>query len=577
MMANRIILCAVVLCLGWGSSGCRSSSVDEGEARLDAMTARFLERYDALHPEEASLAGVGAHDRLLSVITPEGLEFRRRVLHAYQDSLRALSPSLLSLDGRIDRSLLLGVIGQRLWDLEIGERWKRDPLWYDGGQGLRVLLERETPDRAAQLVAMGDRLEALPAWYAQVHRNIGAASTLSISAASQHAGAVLALMRGPLRRWLDSVEVPAGRVHALLATAEQAQEAHLDWLHEELPSRSTEDVRLSGEQYRTLFSSVLQASLPPVELLRRVKRDLERTLMEMGELARGLDAEWFPQDRETTSQSACIARVLRRSGERHATSDSTMGIEARHALDEALQFLRNHQLLTMDPHPLAIEILPPHARGSIAAQCIPVPGGTPRIQISPASEDWMAARREAWYREYNGAMLRTLMVHEAVPGHGWQWWRMAQRPARRPVRQRFPNLAMAEGWACYCERMMSEAGFGGPEERLHALKMRVRVLVSAWIDLGRHMGTMTDAEAWALMKRTGFGSDFELRHRWERQLLSPVRMSAFYAGMVAIEDARDAERARRGKAFSLREFHERLLDWGPVPPDRIVDLFEAQP
>jgi uncharacterized protein (DUF885 family) len=36
-------------------------------------------------------------------------------------------------------------------------------------------------------------------------------------------------------------------------------------------------------------------------------------------------------------------------------------------------------------------------------------------------------------------------------------------------------------------------------------------------------------------------------------------------GMIEIEKARDATRARQGEAFSLRDFHDHVLSYGGIP------------
>ena len=71
-------------------------------------------------------------------------------------------------------------------------------------------------------------------------------------------------------------------------------------------------------------------------------------------------------------------------------------------------------------------------------------------------------------------MIRDLTVHEAMPGHYLQLAHANEFHAPTLVRAIFQSGTFVEGWAVYCEQMMAEQGYGGPEVKMQQLKMRLR-------------------------------------------------------------------------------------------------------
>ena len=51
----------------------------------------------------------------------------------------------------------------------------------------------------------------------------------------------------------------------------------------------------------------------------------------------------------------------------------------------------------------------------------------------------------------------------------------------------------------------------------------------------------------------------------DRYIAMPAQALSYMTGMIEIEKARTDAEAREGDAFSLRDFHDRLLALGTVP------------
>jgi uncharacterized protein (DUF885 family) len=235
-----------------------------------------------------------------------------------------------------------------------------------------------------------------------------------------------------------------------------------------------------------------------------------------------------------------------------------------------LRFVAERDLVSLPVDPIEIIVMPEFQRGVAVAYC-DSPGALERngktfFAIAPTPAHWTASRRESFYREYNDHMLKNLTVHEAVPGHYLQLTAANRAKAPTLLRSVMSSGVFAEGWATYCEEMMADAGYGGPELRLQMLKMRLRLLINAIIDQRIHADGMTEREAVALMMKKGFQEEGEAAGKWRRACLTSAQLSTYYYGNIKLRELRRRAERKAGSAFSLKAFHNELLSYGTISP-----------
>src|SRR5207237_8168875 len=164
----------------------------------------------------------------------------------------------------------------------------------------------------------------------------------------------------------------------------------------------------------------------------------------------------------------------------------------------ATGFIKQHNLVTVADVALDVIAMPEFKRGVAIAYC-DAPGpleknGKTFFAVAPTPKDWSNERKESFYREYNNYMIRDLTVHEAMPGHFVQLAHANEFRAPTLVRAVFQSGTFIEGWAVYCEQMMAEQGYGGPEVKMQQLKMRLRAIANAILDQSIHAGNMSEKE-----------------------------------------------------------------------------------
>ena len=157
--------------------------------------------------------------------------------------------------------------------------------------------------------------------------------------------------------------------------------------------------------------------------------------------------------------------------------------------------------------------------------------------------------------------MRTLVYHEAVPGHHFQiaiQQETRDLPPYRRSRVFASGSAFVEGWALYAEQLAAENGWydGDPVGRLGQLDaalFRARRLV---VDTGLH------AMKWTRQQAIDYGiSATEV----DRYVVWPGQACAYMLGRLRIEALRDKARTALGAKFDIKKFHNLVLLTGDVP------------
>ncbi len=164
--------------------------------------------------------------------------------------------------------------------------------------------------------------------------------------------------------------------------------------------------------------------------------------------------------------------------------------------------------------------------------------------------------------------LRSLAVHEAVPGHHFQLALQQEQRDLPQWRQRRifgGGSAHSEGWALYAERLAIDQGWyeGDAPGLLGALDgqlFRARRLV---VDTGLH------AKRWTREQAIAYGiSASEV----ERYVSNPGQATAYMVGMLHLLALRGEVQQKLGAKFSLPAFHDVVLKTGSVPLQVLSDV-----
>ena len=369
---------------------------------------------------------------------------------------------------------------------------------------------------------------------------------------------------------MEAAKIPEPRREELRSEAEKilGMEIYPVWknaiatLESQLP-RSTDDAglwRLKGgaDAYAYFLHRYTTTNLTPDQIHQIGLNEVARLEKEMDTIFRRLGrTEGSINERsEKLKQDLAYPR----------TEESRMAIMAK--ADSILRDAEKRAAVLFDKTPKSRVVVQPFPRfreaNAAANYNSPAPDGSrPGVIQIPLRPEMMTK-----------FALRSLVYHEGVPGHHFQIALTVENKDLPRFRQigAFGNIsALVEGWGLYAERLASESGWyeGDPEGQLGQLYdalWRARRLV---VDTGLH------AKHWTRKQAIDYGIEAS---EVERYVVFPGQACSYMIGQLKIVELREKARKALGDKFSLREYHNVVLDTGTVPLEmleRQVDAYIA--
>jgi uncharacterized protein (DUF885 family) len=530
--------------------------VTDFAARIDA----FFDAYFAEDPISATGAGLHAHDDRWPDVSLAGATNRLAFIDGWTSELEAFTDEELTLDERIDRDVILGVVrAMRFHEVELREEaWS--PMWwvYLVGEGFFGLISREFAPLADRLASLAARAERLPAVLEAARETlVGHAGRpvdrLHTEKALEQWPGLIGLVDEAIATGEATPDEAVAAVLPRLRAARElaagslaATEAHLrDTV---LPASGGEG-RLGAALFAAKMAHTMKDPAMTVDRIqRRAEREYAAVRAEMIRIARGIAPSRLA-DGEIPSDDAALVRavfdaIAVEHPERHELLDfctsELAGIEA---------FCRERDLIGLADEPLEIGWTPVFLR-AFGGAMLSSPGPLERGQkamflITPLPDDASPEEIESNLREDNDRMLRLLTIHEAVPGHYLQG--VYANRAGSLARSVFWSGVYAEGWAVYVTQVMIDEGYqaADPALLLTHWKFYLRSITNALIDIGIHTAGMTEEEAIELMVEGGFQEDAAARSKYDRARLTSTQLSTYFVGSLAFWDLELEARRRR--------------------------------
>jgi uncharacterized protein (DUF885 family) len=169
--------------------------------------------------------------------------------------------------------------------------------------------------------------------------------------------------------------------------------------------------------------------------------------------------------------------------------------------------------------------------------------------------------------------MRTLAVHEGIPGHHFQV-AIAMELEGMPLLRRFSLFtAYVEGWALYSERVAWELGLLPTNaDNIGRLTAELFRAVRLVVDTGIHHKRWTREEAIQYMLENTGMAESDVTAEIERYIVMPGQATAYKVGMMKILELRQKAMNALGERFDIREFHDVVLKNGAVPLDILERL-----
>jgi uncharacterized protein (DUF885 family) len=539
----------------------------------------YIEQYLKANPEEATELGDHRFDGRLTDYSAEARAKKLVEEKDFREKLAAIDDSKLTGANKVDIRILKENIDYQIFRAEELKDPDWNPLVYmqSLANSLYLLVARDFAPAEQRIPNLRHRLEAIPRVIAQAKANLQHPPRVHTETAIEQTQGAINLVRQEVGVLLDQAPQMKKDVAPVQEKTVAALEDYKKWLQNDLLPRSDGNFRLGAEKYRKKLHFALASDLSMEEIMKRAQADLRQTQNAIYETALPLYKKYFPGSDATTlsDKHKVVAGVLDKLAEQHP-DDATIVGYAKKVVTEAIDFVKSHNLVAVPDAPLDVIAMPEFKRGVAIAYC-DAPGpleknGKTFFAVAPTPNVWSKERRESFFREYNNYMIRDLTVHEAMPGHYLQLAHANQFHAPTLVRAIFQSGPFIEGWAVYCEQMMAEQGYGGPEVKMQQLKMRLRAIANAILDQSIHAGNMTEKEAMDLMMKETFQQEGEAVAKWKRARLTSAQLSTYFVGATEHLDLRTAAEKKLGTNFELKKYNDQVISYGSPPVKYVREL-----
>ncbi|CAG2092087.1 DUF885 domain-containing protein [Xanthomonas euroxanthea] len=599
-MRQRLLVLALLAGLGAcqqqpqspraGTPDASAQDAQTPDARFAALSKRALDTWMQLSPVTATQTGDHRFDTQIDDLSSAGRQRSLDAGKALLSDLDAIEVAKLSRENQVDAAILRNQLQSEIWNSEVLQSWAWDPQVYNGlaGSALYGLMARDFAPLSERLTSATQRMEKIPGIFAQARENLDPARVPKIHAetvAKQNKGilSIVDTFIAPNIGQLGPIE--AARAQAAIDALRKAVAEQQTWLETVLVPNAKGDFRVGAQLYDQKLKFALLSSLSRGEIKQRAESELKRVRSEMYGIARTVlkdkpGAPALPETPNDDQQQAAIEAALELAYADKPARDKVVD-EAKAALAQSTEFVRQKDLMTLPDSPVDIILMPEFQRGVAVAYC-DSPGPLDKnlktfYAVSPIPDDWNDQQVDSFLREYNSRMIHLLSIHEGTPGHYLEGWHSAKFPST--LRAVLRSGMFAEGWAVYTERMMQEQGYldNDPLFHLVQLKFYLRTIANAILDQGVHVDGWERDKAMHLMTHDTFQQESEASGKWVRAQLSSAQLPTYFVGVQEHLDTRKAVQDKLGDKFNLKAYHDQMLSYGAPPVRFARELMLDQP
>ena len=555
------------------------------DARFTAFGERIVDEFLKLDPVSATQLGDHRYDALLPDVSAKGRAARRAFAGQALAQLAKFDAHKLNREHQVDAILLRDQLNYIIFSVDRLQDWAWDPLTYSAGNAFFTLTSREFAPLPVRLRSAIGRMEALPTFLQQARESLNPARVPLIhaqTAAKQNPG-LNDLIDGIVAQKSALPAADQTRLVKAAATAKAAVADYQEWLDKQLVPNAKGNERLGAALYDEKLRLALNSSLSRQKIRTRAEAEIRDLRSKMYVVAAGMlkghaGAPSAPANPTPEQQQAVIEAGLAIVAADVPPKDQMIPF-AQQALGKAISFAKAKKIVSFPTASFNVIEMPEYARGFSAAYA-DMPGPLEKDQrgffdVMPIPTDWTAEQSASFLREYNKWTLHELALHEGVPGHLLQLAHSNQYKSR--LRAFLQSGSMIEGWACYGQDVMADAGFLNRDPRylLAHYKFQMRVPVNAILDQDFHVNGLTRDQAIQMMTKTAFQEEREAAGKWVRMQLSSAQLPTYFVGYSEWWDFRKAAEKRPG--FNLEKFHDAALSHGSPPVRLIRELTFGEP
>jgi uncharacterized protein (DUF885 family) len=534
-----------------------------GDAAFQKLADDYIDGYLAWRPSFGVSVGYHQYDGKVTDVSKASIDKELARLKDFDNRLAAADTASFSAQTFYDYRILRSSVKQELWTIEDLGAYSKNPMTYAGAVDVSIYVKRSfapLEDRVKSIIAIE---KLAPKLMADAKLNLN--DTLAkpyVETAIQIAQGTAAFLGGDLKVALKDVknDTLMKTFNTVNTAAIAAINNFADYLQKDKLPKASNKYAIGTANYQKMLLYSEGIKLSPDKVLEIGLKELKKEQESFNAAAKIIDPNKKPVD---------VYHDLQKD---HPTAESLIP-DARKNLEQIRQFLIDKSIVTMPSEVrVKVEETPQYARSTgTASMDTPGPFETKATEayyyITPVDPKWTAKQKEDWLTMFDYYTTDNVTIHEAYPGHYTQFLHLNASSATR-IEKLFGSYAFIEGWAHYCEKMMSDAGYGDNGDKVRAAKFRMAQSGDALLRLCRlcvsiktHTQGMNVDDATKFFMDNWYQGDKPSRQEALRGTFDPGYL--FYTiGKLEILKLRNDYQKQEGANYSLKKFNDQVLDHG---------------
>jgi uncharacterized protein (DUF885 family) len=540
---------------------------------LDNVAEEFIRGYLAARPLHATALGFHEYDGRIGEYTRLAIDAEVARLTRFDERLNKFDLAKLGPRAAIDLRLLQTAIRKELFLTRDLATYEHNPMTYASAIDVNVYVKRKyapIEDRVRSIIMVENQAPNI-----MIAARTNLADVLPqpyVELAIQIARGSSDFLKTNLIDGLADLKDESLRANFMQANrrAATALADYAAWLEKEKLPKATPEFAIGKEKYQRFLAQTELVDLPPAQILELGLSELKHEQEVFAEAARKIDPD------------KPALEIFRQIQGEHPTSENLIP-EITKRLDSVRKYVVEHKLVTIPTEVRAQVKETPQDRRATSFASMDIPGPFEKrateayFYVTPAASEWPEPQKEEWLTSFNSFSADIISIHETYPGHYVQFLHLNASKATKPEKI-LGATSFIEGWAHYCEKMVIDAGFGstyGPnptdEQIQHAAKYRMAQAQQAMLRLCRlcvsikmHTQGMSLEDATRFFQENCYYEEKPARAEAMRGTFD-IGYLNYTLGKLQILKLRKDYEAQEGENFSLKKFHDELLNHGMLP------------
>ena len=545
---------------GFVCSPATAMTPEEFHACADTIINSFAE----FDPVWGTNAGIHDYDARLADYSKDNVERYVRYLKNTHRRLQSVTTDHWPLDDAIDHQLLVSNIIFQLFQLETFPYWRKSPSVYTDQclNGIYFLALRDFAPMNERLRSLIGRLIGIPAVMHNAEKNLIDPVLIFVETSMEAVDDGVSMINDVSQAFIDSFPDSADDIAIARDNAAAALRRFKSFC-DALKPKATVRYAIGAENLNMLLSQVNFLDMGADSLLRLGENIFARADSEIKELREQLP----PSD---TTARFPIPSIRKQDLLEYYKWE--IGMMKDYTTQSGIVSIPDGfgECIPMETPAFLRGII----RGIAYQQPAPLDNfDTGFFYVRPLPDTLTAAQKADYAAYIHRRGFRGSVVHEAYPGHHMQLL-LAKRNKSR-IRRIQENLILIEGWALYCEEMVYRQGLYGDDKRqwlgvLGGIRFRAARII---LDINLQRGEFTPEAALAFMNEKLGENNYYYTSEIRRYCANPTQALSYLTGKSIIMEMRRRAMQKDSAAFDLKDFHDKLLSEGSIPPKFIAQKY----